>query len=289
MLNFSLTKRFGLRSLRGNNPIHEIGTGFTDLAEDIDKLIGLGASDMLQAGVTGESSWLFTASINGAGEVGSTGEVAESVAYLPDPVVTGQLLRTVTPKGSYAKLKPVLPASGKYVSCAIELAPQPEQGGNGPAVVSIHTGVEKATQAEAEAAPPATSTGKIQVRRLVIENNAGTYEIKSQEDIRPGASGVNLTRQSAYENKHTKAELEAGIMLSPIRGAFVAVHCSGKSGETLVAQLTVGGELVAQEQRPASTEVLPTAFLSVIVPPGRTLKAPVLSHVGSVEINVLLL
>jgi hypothetical protein len=225
-LNFLLSKRYGIRLLTGANPGHEIGTGFADAGEDIDKLVNNGAQDYLQAGVVGETSWSFTASINsGTGEVGSTGEIAESIAWLPDPVVSGALIRTVTPKGALPKLKPSLPPSGKYVSCTIELAPKAERGGNAAATVTITTGTAKATLEEAEAEP--LTPGLFPIRRIYIHNNSGTYELAGQSNMCVVAANQTTTAaKSLILTEETCSSSSFAFLGQPDRALlYLPAHC----------------------------------------------------------------
>ncbi len=168
-------------------------------AEKLDTL-NEGQQDFLQAGVVKSTDWSFTATINsGTGAIGSSSEVAESVAWLPDPVVSGALMRSVTAKAALSGIAPsLLPASGKYVSCAFELTPSTW---GAKATVTAHSGVEKNTEAEAIAAPPATTAGKIQVRRVIIKNTAGVYSIVAQEDVRLWATGGNVATETQAQGK----------------------------------------------------------------------------------------
>jgi hypothetical protein len=187
---YEISKRFGLRRLLGTSNVHDVGTGFQALGADIDN-INHGHQDFLQAGVVGEADWTFTANIvSGTGELGSTGTTGGKV-WVPDPVLSGALMRTVTPLAKLEKIKPgSLPSNGKYMSVAFELAPAAENGWDNAVTVTAHSGTEKSTEAEAIAAPPATTAGKVQVRRVIIKNTAGVYSIvAAQEDIRSRAVG----------------------------------------------------------------------------------------------------
>lgn len=189
-LNFALSKRFGLRSLTGNNPGHDIGVGFEDLGADLDN-INQAHQDFLQAGAVGSTDWSFTANINsGTGVIGSEAATG-GTAWLPDPVLSGALMRTVT-SSAVLHLTPggFLPGTGKYAACLIELSPKAEQGWDAAATVTATMGTEKASQAEAEAAVPAASSGRIGVRAVIVHNNGGKYEVAAQRDRRPWARGA---------------------------------------------------------------------------------------------------
>lgn len=166
----------------------KICSDWESTAKTIDELNDLRTA-WLQAGVVESSDWSFTANINsGTGALGSTGNTGGK-AFLPDPVVSNDLMPSITSSATLSGIAPsLLPASGKYVSCAFELTPSTWAAA---ATVSAHSGVEKATEAEAIAAPPATTAGKIQVRRVIIHNTAGVYSITAQEDVRPWATGAD--------------------------------------------------------------------------------------------------
>ena len=156
-------------------------------AEAVDN-INSGHQDFLQAGVISSTDWSFTANIEAAnGNLGSEGEVPASLAWLPDPVVSGALMRSSTAKAAIAKKalsSGSLPAVGKFACVAFELTPSTW---GAAATVTTKAGVEAATQAGAEEKAPATTAGKIQVRQVVVEAKAGpTYAIVgAQKDVRP--------------------------------------------------------------------------------------------------------
>jgi len=150
-----------------------------------------GQIDYLQAGIVSSTDWSFTAAINsGTGELSSEGEVAESLAWLPDPVLgTGKaLMRTVTPKGAIsprALTTGSLPASGKYSAVAYELSAG--AGWDGAATVTTHAGAAQSSLSNAEENLPAPATGKIQVLMAYVLNTSGTYSIVGHQDVRPRA------------------------------------------------------------------------------------------------------
>lgn len=153
--------------------------------------VNQGQQDFLQPGIVGSPSWSFTATINtSTGAISSEASVAESVAWLPDPVISGALMRSSTTAGAITGIGPSkLPVSGKYISAAVEITPG---HWGGPATVTVHSSTEeKSTEAEAKEHPPATTSGKLQIRRFIIHYSGTIYSIgfQSQEDLRPWATG----------------------------------------------------------------------------------------------------
>jgi microcystin-dependent protein len=165
----------------------KICSDWESTAKTLDE-VNEGQADWLQAGVVAATDWSLTGNINsGTGALGSTGNTGNT-AWLPDPVVSGALMRSVTTPATLSGIAPsLLPSTTKYVSCAYELTPSTW---GAKATVTAHSGEEKATQAEAEAAPPATTAGKIQVRRVVIKNTTGVYSIVAQEDVRRSSEAI---------------------------------------------------------------------------------------------------
>ncbi len=142
----------------------------------------LGYEDFLQAGVVRSTDWSFTANIvGGTGTLGSTASVG-GIAWLSDPVLSGGLMRTVTIPATLSGLvPPSKPATGKFMTIGFELTPATW---NGSAEVSLVSGIEKSTEAEAKAAPPPVTSGKIRIRDVVVHNTSGTYSIVVQYDRR---------------------------------------------------------------------------------------------------------
>lgn len=145
-----------------------------------------GEIDYLQAGVVTDTDWSFVASMENSAtcalaSLGATG----GTAWLPSTAVG--LLRSVTSAATLKALTPPSrPGSGKYLTVGFELTPTTS---GKAATVSVVSGLEKASQAEAEAAPPATTAGKIKIRNVVIKNTAGVYSIVAQFDKRQWATG----------------------------------------------------------------------------------------------------
>ncbi len=168
----------------GSFGLRKLGTGATEATPGNDKrLTEKFMKDNLQPGVVAAADWGFTASITGGtGAIASVANTGGN-AWLEDPATAGQLVRSVT---ALAKLEglapPSLPISTKFMALSVELTPGATWGA--AATASIKSGVEKATQAEAEAAIPATSAGKIKVKNIIIKNTTGTYSIVNQFDAR---------------------------------------------------------------------------------------------------------
>lgn len=206
-----------------------------------------GFADILQAGVVASTDWSLTATINaGTGELGSEANTG-GIAWLPDPAVSGALLRCVQSPIKLKELKPPsLPASGKYMAVCFELIPS--TWGEGVNSVALHSGASKASQAEAEAAPPATTAGRLQVLQVVIKNTGGVYSIVGQTDIRVLAA--NETTRSAKSIIATEQSREAttfGTLATPDE---VTVTLPGSS-LIAVAYQAVWKESVAEAARAA--------------------------------------
>lgn len=195
------TTRKNFTYIEATEAIKEYPTKNETFAKQADEL-NEGQQDYLQAGVT-PTSWAFSANIvAGTGELGSTAEVAESIAWLPDPVKSaeGALMRSKTAKASIAKkvlTTGSLPAEGKFSCVAFELTPT---SWNKEATVTTKAGTEQATAAAAEENPPATSSGKLQIRQVIVKRAAGpTYTIEAQKDVRPWAgTAMQIGPSSAY-------------------------------------------------------------------------------------------
>lgn len=167
------------------------------LAEKIAS-VDLGAhGSFLREGVVTREDFEFTANVNSAtGELGSTGAIGHARAFLTDPVVANALMYVNGPTGTIAK-KPLssgaLPAAGKFAAVVFELQAVKWKE---PATLTTSAGVEKATQAEAEAAIPVAQAKRMIIRWLILRNNAGVYEIVKQQDTREGSGliyGPNLS------------------------------------------------------------------------------------------------
>jgi hypothetical protein len=178
------SSRLAIPYVQGTDAVNGYPTVSQALANRLD--LNPGGTDFLQAGMLFAADWSFVATINGStcalGSETSTG----GGAWLPDPVVSGGLVRSQTALASISGLIPATkPASGKFMTVGFELTES-----EGKAVVSVVSGAEKSTQAEAEASSPATTAGKLRVRDVVVKNTAGTYSIVMQRDRRPWARGL---------------------------------------------------------------------------------------------------
>jgi hypothetical protein len=204
--------------------------GETNLS--VEALEAAGLKDVLQAGIVKGTDWSFVATIDSAtGALGSEAATG-GVAWIER--APGLLVRTVTANIVLSGIVPsALPQASGFLSCAIELAPV-EGEWNNAVVVSAHSGQEYATQAEARAHPPATTAGKLQVRRFVIENAAGVYSLHFQEDVRPWAVG-NLEPQlkglSGTINAISGEFIEIGALSvvnlpTPIANAVVSIFAT---------------------------------------------------------------
>lgn len=142
-------------------------------------------TDAFQVGVVAAGDWLpatgFTInSATGAIGMGAVG----GAAWLPGPVAG--LVRTYTAPFTFTPIvPPLLPASGAYMNMGVMIT-----ASGAEAVVSVTPGAEKATEAEAIAAPAVTPAGKMCFRSVVVKNTAGVYSISAGRDRRPWARGA---------------------------------------------------------------------------------------------------
>lgn len=223
----SETARFKIPELSATEKVSEGPAKINSALTAIDN-INAGESDFLQAGVVESGDWSFTATINSStGALGSEAATGGR-AWLPDPVVSGALMRSVTTAATLSGLAPsTLPATTKFMTIGFELTPTTW---GSAATVSLKSGVEKPTEAEAEAASPAVTSGKIRVRDVVVQNAASVYSIVRQIDRRPWATG-GTTAESVGEGKIAgEAVTTAKIAGGAVTGA--------KLGEGTVRQET---------------------------------------------------
>jgi hypothetical protein len=198
-----------------------------------------GELDYLQAGIVKTSDWSFTAAMENSGTCAleSEAEVAESICWLTLTAIG--LVRSVTAKGKLKGLKPPsLPGPGKYLSVGIELTPTTSDAA---ATVAIVSGVEKGTQAEAEAAPAGPVAGKLRIRNVVVKNTAGVYSIVSQEDVRPWATGGFVT--AAY-GAETEREIGEEYEPSATHTTIVLLSITATGTAELTVSVFVGGSEV---------------------------------------------
>ena len=296
----------------------KISVGATDFSE-LAKKAGeenRGEADFLQGGVISATDFEFAAAIETAG-TGTIKSVANTggTAWVPDATIG--LMRTVTASGSAVVhgLKPAsLPASGKYMCVGVELA---GSTWNTAATVSVLSGSEKSTQAEAEAASPGVSANKIRVRDCILYNNGGaTYELKAQFDRRPWATGGTTAETVAEGKIGAKAVTDAAIVSgralvetgnaygaltaradkteyepSAVRLAFVTVDAEVTETSVIAIMVViVGGVTIATPglaSAPSGFNGERVAF-SFIVPPKVKWKVE-LTHLSSLRSSYLLL
>lgn len=188
--------------------------------------IGSAASgtDVYQAGVVAAADWLpGVGSVNGATGVLSFTTFG-GAAWLP--AVAGGLARTFTAAATVGGLKPpVLPGPSAFVNVGVELT----VAGAG-STVSVVSGVEKASEAEAVAAPPAVSAGKVCVRDVIVKNTAGVFSIVSERDRRPWARGAVSQRV-----------LAAGLETSSATGVLVPELTTRIEAAGVPLRLTLAG------------------------------------------------
>ena len=174
-------------------------------------------ADAYQTGILILADWnlLSTLSINS-----STGSIASTAvggsAWLPG--ATG-LVRTFTPAATVSGLTPTPTASGNYRKVGIEI----EASGT-TAKVSLVSGVEKASEAEAIAASPAITSGRARLIDGVVHNTAGVYTLVALRDRRRWALGAFDQRLLVETKKSTSTTL------TPIDFTNLALRleCSGR-------------------------------------------------------------
>lgn len=197
-----------------------VNENFATLIEAIENVSAASAAaDVYQAGVLVLTDWKpATFTINeGTGVLELT--TFGGSAWLPGP--SGALVRTFTTNATFSGVKPpVLPAENGWRPMGVELT----ASGNS-AVVSLVSGAEKASEAEAIASPPATTAGKMRVRDFQIGKEAGKFLLRAQRDRRPwarGASGL-ITR--------TAGNITAGgagaVQYVDATGLAMRIECSG--------------------------------------------------------------
>jgi hypothetical protein len=179
-----------------------------------------GHGDFLQAGVSKSTDWSFTATINsGTAALGSEATTG-GIAWIPNPSLSGGLVRTNTTPANISGLIPSsLPSTGKFMTVGFELSSGKWNSG---ATVTVISGIEKTTEAEAIAAPPAITANKIRIRDVVIKNTAGVYSIVFQRDRRAWSKGGFALRTIAGE-----FEIAEKTIGSSQPSLAVRLECSG--------------------------------------------------------------
>ena len=218
----------------------------------------------LSSGVTGPSSDFasFVAAINaGTGELSSTGALGSAKVY-----VNG--LRAIWPSTTLAGLKPTaLPASGKYISVGFFLEP-PTVFGGAPTMV-VKSGVEKATEAEAIAAPSSAPGNSLRIREVVILNTAGVYSIVKQTDRRAAIKGFYWRQRSLIAGSSPISTV-AGVPLATIRAENTNVLVRAQftveaetAGEVLT--VSVNGEEPRQYTIPLAAKPFVVSYEAIIL------------------------
>lgn len=221
------TANRNLPSPTGKDFVPEGPAEIEALAKALDEE-NAGDIDFLQAGIVKSTDWSFIATMenSAACALASTGTTG-GIAWLPNATIG--LVRSSTPSATLKALVPASkPAAGKYMSVGFQLAP----GKWGEAaIVSVVSGVEKSTQAEAEAAPAGEVAGRLRIRDVVILNTAGVYSIVHQADRRPWATGGEAANESAAEGE-IGAESVTGkkIAKGTITGDKLAIKAPFGSG-----------------------------------------------------------
>ncbi len=248
----------------------DVSNGPTRINEGWSKIdsTDLGYEDFLQAGVVKNSDWSFAATCTAAGMLGSEAMVG-GVAWLPDPIISGGLMRSVTAAAKLENLEPSSkPAEGKFRCIAFELTPATW---NAAATVSLNPGSEQSTALAAEEHPPSTAAGKIQVRRVIMKRVGSSYSIEpTQFDVRPLALGrcsghVYIPAEETRENVAfgTMGTPDEVTVLVPENGLVVvryqALWREGVGGKARAAIFIGGSQLVAQSSAEASYGPQPQA------------------------------
>lgn len=200
------------------------------------------------SGVTA-SGWNFTATINaGTGVIGSVGTTGGRATVESTPTNNAQAtLAGLVP--------PALPVAGKFMCIGVQLA---ANGYGEPATVSIVSGAEKATEAEAIgfAAAPAFVAKCIRIKDIMIKNVGGVFSIVGERDRRKRPQGF---RWNDVAVTGTSITTTAFVPLFPQFRAEMSfqfvVNCqvqveSETAGDVLTLQITNG---------PARKFTIPTA------------------------------
>ncbi len=220
----TLTDRLSLELLAedGSDPVTVYRQAINSNAAALD-VLNLGLQDILQPGVVGENDWAITATIvGGIGTLGTEGFI-HGTAWLPDPVISGALMRSVRPNHAALSglVAPALPTSGKYINLGFELA---ATTWGAPPTVSLVAGAEQTTEAAAIAAPAAESVTTLRIKDVVVKNTAGVYSIVHQRDRRPWANGASATIERTSGN----IVVTSGTpILLDATGLALRVECSG--------------------------------------------------------------
>lgn len=159
----------------------------------------------------------------GTGKVTVGGTTGDGVVWIESGGALVYTASTFAGIGATPLTPPSLPAAGKYMSVSVQLAVG--AGAGAEAVASLVCGVEKATEAEALAAPAALVGGRARLVDLIVKNTAGVYSIVAQRDRRPWAAGAKaLSRLSAAGELKPTGEWIG--LLAALEGP-IRLECSG--------------------------------------------------------------
>jgi hypothetical protein len=212
----------------------EVMANFNALREAVEG-VGAAASgaDVYQAGVIASTDWVVSGKEVTAASTGRVTLTAGGAAWLPGP--SGSLVRTFTPEGEVLKAvkPPALPAPGGYMAVGIEITASGSE-----AAASVVSGVEKVSAAEALAAPPAVTAGKLRLFDLILLNTAGAYSNANGRDRRRWARGalarIKRTSGTITLPDETVAPLDATNLALRVEcsGAPVRLRLIGRLGST---------------------------------------------------------
>lgn len=196
-------------------------------------------------GIYRNSDFSFSPTINSA-----TGElIAASVSG--NAKISGVRTHTGVPI-TLGLIPPSLPAASQFMSVLIQAAAA--NGFGNAAVLSLLSGVAKATEAEALAAPAAPSAKNMRIKEVIIKNTAGVYSIVATRDRRPWARGY-YNSQNTFSI--TSVKTTAFVPLYQQRaetGQPLVVRAnipgeSGSGGDELTLRVSVNGSVVSGSTR----------------------------------------
>lgn len=243
-------------------------------------------TDAFQAGVLASTDWVLAGGSINSSTAALSYPATGGAAWLPAPVAG--LVRTFTASAVLSGLvPPVRPGAGGYMKVGIELTASGAQ-----AVVSIASGAEKGTEAEAIAAPPPTTSGKVRIGDVVIHNTAGVYSASAFRDRRPWAKGfyafqnrrhggiIESTSAELLPMDATNLSMRAECSGAPMRFTFI-----GMVRENTIVDLsrdTVFGFLIPENRPMFSGLTIPDQSslgfqLDFIPPAGSSLFRPALA------------
>lgn len=226
-------------------------------------------------GVFYSSDWQVTATINSAtAAIGSSGTVGFNARVAGIRTKTNPLI-TIS-----GLIPPSLPASGQFMSVGLQLGAL--NGFNGVATPSVVSGVAKATEAEALAAPAGPQGSRLRIKDIIIKNTAGVYSIVAQRDRRPwvngyyflqGSFGVTSVKTTAPLTLFVaRFEAKSGRTGFRIRANFTAE--SPTAGDVLTLAISLDKGAKSSVRRYA----FPTAAAKLTIAYEAVIQAPTESH-----------